>query len=140
MAPVPPTESAVGDNEIIDEVYATLILSAFLSFFLLLLLLKYYYLIFSTCFHLRLVFGIFSTDQRQCSFFFNVWNNLFCLLQTRFASIAVDIVVVASVKAPSHSSFVPALVVLQELCRTCYRNLFQFVALIFAAASVKPLL
>ncbi len=48
-------------------------------------------------------------------FFFNVWNNLFSLLQTRFASIVVDIVAATSVKAPSHSSLVPASVVLQEL-------------------------
>jgi hypothetical protein len=49
------------------------------------------------------------------AFFFNVWNSLFCLLQTKFASIAVDIVAAASVKAPSHNSLVPASVVLQEL-------------------------
>ncbi len=64
-------------------------------------------------------------------------EQLFCLLQTRFASIAVDIVAAASVKAPSHSSLVPASVVLQELVELVTAICFN---LFVAVASVKPLL
>lgn len=82
------------------------------SFFLLLLLKYYYYQHVST-------FDLFSgssvSTDGSVAFFFNVWNNLFCLLQTKFASIAVDIVAAASVKAPSHNSLVPASVILHEL-------------------------